>query len=228
MTLYLSASSIIDYLSCSKKFYYRSNKLETYIDTQEMVVGKIVHKIVEDHWQDQVQAAKTLKELSQEHNIDKKGFNKAESSLYTFYNCIPLVTATLRPTDLIEYRFEVPLEKDVVMVGKMDRVVKEYDLVYDWKTGSTRKKYMANDVQCNVYYTMYKRIFGREPTVKIVYLENGEIIQFYPKKEYSHELFNVLIPKMISQIKSKSFYKEGYFNGSCYRCNYLGACTKDL
>ena len=50
MPIFISASLLEDFVSCSKRVYYRTNKPEQHIQSPEMVIGEVVHSAIERYW----------------------------------------------------------------------------------------------------------------------------------------------------------------------------------
>lgn len=205
------------------RHYFRLRESENAFVYQEAQVGTMVHKALELHPHDWSKALEYTTQQLKVLGIEKKGWDRAIACLDIFYNELEIHTL-FSEEDLVEYRFKEKISDDIYLVGKMDRIIPSLHAIYDWKTGSDRKKNISNDIQCIIYYKMYQRIFHASPKVFLVYLGTGEVIQFYPKQEYIDELFNGIIPKMVHQIKSNSYYKEGFFNGGCWRCSYREMC----
>jgi CRISPR/Cas system-associated exonuclease Cas4 (RecB family) len=223
----LSASSIRDFLKCSKMYYYRKSSPEESIDTQEATTGRIVHEVLEKHWDSDKEQVELAEERIKECNIDAYGEEKIMTCLETYRKQIPDIRKILKPNDRVEFYFSEQLTWDVCLVGKMDRVVTDDESVIDWKTGRT-KNFINNDIQFIVYYTMYKKIFGKYPRgVYQVNLSSAKVSSFQPDKEYINTLFNSIIPMIVERTNKRKLYKEGYFNGSCYNCSFIGVCSKD-
>lgn len=226
--IYLSASSISDFVACSSMYKYRSESSESAIISPPMHIGTAVHTTVQYCWNQPVEAALERVKLElKDRSIDEKGMKKANRCIENFFFEMESIKESLTEDDLIEYYFKEKIMEGVYLVGKMDRVIKSTDTIYDWKTGSTKKKTLVNDIQSIVYYSMYHRIFGRFPNVYVVYLDPPSHVVYQPTKRYIEALFKGIIPKMVSQIKAGLYYKEGYFNGSCYNCPYVGLCLHD-
>lgn len=227
MTLYLSASSIKDFLHCSQMFYYRQECPEESVSSPDMIIGNIVHWTLEKYWDDPIKASDYVTDRVTEFKIDKYGDIKIRDCLANFYNSFPELTLRMSEEDHIEFKFKEKIADDIVLTGKMDRIITDSGIVVDWKTGSTKKN-ISNDVQFIIYYQMYKRVFGHAPNrVVQVNLNKRELVDFYPEKEYIDTLFNKVIPYIANRIKAKEYLREGYFTSSCYRCSFDTICYKD-
>jgi hypothetical protein len=229
----LSASSITSFIKCSKMFYYYKNFPEENVSTPEGSVGTAVHKLIELHC-DGSDFSEDRERLIKEYGFDKPLIDRLDTSLNNFVYWFPFAfeqergkLPVFKPEDYKEYWFNEKLSDELSIAGKIDYIFKEDGIVIDWKTGQTKRN-ISNDVQYIIYYTMYKKVFGHYPNaVYQVNLAKGEINTYYPNQIYIDTLYNFIIPKLVAHIKADTYYKEGYFNGSCYRCNFIGICSKD-
>lgn len=184
-----------------------------------MIIGEIVHYVLEKGWQSRDKAYSILHSELRNAGLSKADKTKTEFMLDLFFLNFK---HRLLDTDLIEYRFKIPLYDDVFIVGKIDRI-SEGNL-YDWKTGITSNK-LGSDVQCIIYNHSYAKIFGHTPSsICIASLSNGKLIPYVEDTTYTKELFDNIIPRMIRTIKHDGYEKLGMFNHSCFRCTYKQGC----
>lgn len=223
--IYLSASSIRDFLKCSKMYYYRTQHAEESFDSEGANIGKIVHSALEIHWNEEDAAYHFATDKIAEQEISSKASSKIFSCLQNFYKLSGDLGLT--ENDKIEYYFKEKMPDDYTLVGKMDRLIAGRNMVIDWKTGRT-KNYLSNDVQFIIYYMVYHKIFGEFPLVMQVDLNNSVISTFQPTKLYINTLFNSVIPMILERIRRQQLYKEGYFNGACYGCSFIPICNADV
>lgn len=222
----LSASKIKSFIRCSKMFQLQYDFPEEAVDPQDAAVGTIVHNLIE-YFPDGKGYEEHAEELIKERAIDLDGQLKIYRSMKSYSNNFADLLAKMNPeNDIKEFYFQEKLLPDVILSGRIDYIIKEDDIVLDWKTGTTKRD-ISNDPQFIIYYTMYQKIFGRYPTVYQVSLAKGELNTFYPRKIYIDTLYNSIIPKIIRAMETKDYHKEGYFNGSCYRCSFIGLCSKE-
>jgi RecB family exonuclease len=215
-------------------FYYYKNFPEESIVTPEGAVGTAVHKIIELHY-DGSDYKETRAGLIRDHDFDHLLVERLDNSLSNFIHWFPSAfeqergrPPVFKEHDYKEYWFNEKLSDDVSLAGKIDYIFKDDGIVIDWKTGQTKKN-ISNDIQYIIYYTMYKKVFGHYPNaVYQVNLAKGELNTYYPNQTYIDTLYNSIIPKLVAHIKADTYYREGYFNGSCYRCNFIGICNRDL
>lgn len=221
MSIYLSASSISDFIKCPQKVMYRIKKTVPTIPSKEMTMGTIVHLALEKTWQDRDKAYKLIHAEGKKEGLAKADIYNMEFMLDMFFlNFQP----SLREDDKIEFNFKVPLHDDVYVVGKMDRI--SNGNVYDWKTGQTATN-LAYDVQCIIYDWAHTRLFERSAkSICIASLKKGELIPYHKDSLYVDEVFNRIIPRMIRTIKSESYERLGLFNHSCFRCPFKVGCLE--
>ena len=218
----LSASSISDFIKCSKMFEFRATRSEDSINTEEQAIGNFAHKVIEENIHYTMNDP-LIDILLIEYNIQDT--EKALRYLENFTLLRPGLI--IREDDQKEFYFREKIGADLQLSGKMDRVNTVDHIVYDWKASTSTKKYLSNDVQMIIYYQMYHRIFGNYPSVFLVNLHHKDIRPFYPNKRYIDTLFNRVIPKIMQEVEHKQFYKTGYFTSSCFRCPYIGVCHSE-
>jgi len=79
-----------------------------------------------------------------------------------------------------EKRFELPLENNIIITGRMDQVnsLGRNDVeIVDYKTGRSKKDFLAKkDLQLSLYALAAKEIFEWNPArLVFYYLQNGEV-----------------------------------------------------
>lgn len=222
MSIYLSASSISDFIKCPRKVMYRIKKTVPQIASKEMSMGSIVHKALELGWRERDVAYAIMKDEAK-----KAGVAKADT--YTMEFCLDMFFLNFRPLlkedDLIEWSFKLPLYDDVFIVGKMDRI--SGGNVFDWKTGQTANN-LSYDVQCILYDWAYRKQFEKSASsICIASLKKGELIPYFRDELYVDEIFNNIIPRMIRTIKNEWWDERlGLFNHSCFRCPFKEGCLE--
>jgi len=225
--IYLSASSISDFIQCSQKVMYRFSKTQQ-IPTKGMTVGRITHEAIEKGWNDKSMAYDVVKKLGSANDLARLDVIGMEFMMDIFFLNF---RSRLGDNDLIEYKFKLPLYDDVFIVGKMDRI--SNGNIFDWKTKSIIPKSLSNDVQCIIYDYAYEKIF-HEPakSINVCSLSKGSLVPYIKKDIYVDEIFENIIPRMIKTVKNNSFERTGMFNHSCFMCPYkqvcLGKGTKDV
>lgn len=221
MPVYLSASSIADFIKCPQKVMYRIKKTVPQIQSKEGVLGEIAHLAIELGWRERQDAYDVIRT-----EVSKRGLAKADSTSLQFM--VDMFFLNFRHLvgegDLIEHKFKLPLHDDVFIVGKMDRI--SQGNLFDWKTGQTASN-LSYDVQCIIYDWAYKKEFGKSATsICIGALKKGELIPFKKDQFFVDEIFNKIIPRMIRTIKNDAYERLGMFNHSCFRCPYKVGCLE--
>ena len=220
---HISASSLKDFLWCPRRVYYRRNFSDSAVTTDEQGVGLAVHKVTEDKWEKQDTEYNNKIKIS--YNLDdygKKKFTRCISNFYSQYSQL------LTIDDLKEYYFKVPLYKNVLLVGKIDRIVVSQDLVIDWKTSEYVPKEIDHDPQFIIYYLAYKELYGKEPKVLLVNLAKNKVVEFEPKKHYIDTIRNEVIPYMVRVMEMGNYPRLGLFNKACESCSYIDTCWKEI
>jgi len=223
MSIYISASSISDYLKCEKVVDFRINAPERGVQNENMLIGSMVHNIIEKYWNDEKKGTEELTLQLNALNFGKQLNNKALTSIGNFYTNY---ASLFKETDLVEHRFKIKLHDDVYLVGKMDRI--SDDMVYDWKTAFKPPTELTTDPQFIIYYTAFVKLFEKQPTsVFGVYLMHNKIIPYVPDKYYIDLLYNGIMPRMISDIRNKALPKSGRFKGICDKCIFNKHCFEE-
>jgi CRISPR/Cas system-associated exonuclease Cas4 (RecB family) len=220
MPVYLSASSISDFIRCPQKVLYRIKKTVPQVQSKEMMVGNVAHYAIQYGWNDRDKAKKLVISES-----DKYGLKKPERVHLDFMVDIFFLNFRhyLSDHDEIEFNFKIPLYDDVFIVGKMDRII--HDDVFDWKTSAKLPNSLSNDVQCMIYSWAYEKLHGAKPSsVNVAGLATGELIPYMEDTLCTKEIFENVIPRMIRTIRHDSYERLGMFNHSCFRCPYKQGC----
>jgi CRISPR/Cas system-associated exonuclease Cas4 (RecB family) len=225
MSLYLSASSIKDYLLCTKKFYYRTSKQFEFTENPSMQLGTVVHSIIEKYWD--LSLEDLLSELVNECMDRKLGsdmLEKGTKSLTNFYHKRDLWGLSI--DDKIEYSFKLPMSADVFLVGKIDRITKD-GILLDWKTESSPPENIDLVPQFIVYDYAYKRLFDRNATIYSVGIYTDTQVMYKRNTVAYNEMIQSVIPNMADNIRANRFSREGMFSGKCFRCPYKEVCLGD-
>lgn len=225
MSIHLSASLINDYISCNKKVYYRIQHPELAIPDRYMVIGDIVHHALEGYWDSREKAIEfSFGELYKRIPEDKSALKFTEKCLGTFFDNF---IAYVSKDDKIEQRFKIPYEKDIFIVGKMDRI--SNGSVFDWKTARKPSTDISGDIQFILYDWAYKQIYGKEPSgVYYAALTNGSIIKYKHDNVAKTVLFSEIIPQILDSIRRGDYTANGVFRRSCYGCSYSETCLEEL
>ena len=140
--IHISASLLKDYLECPLKAHWRSTYQVEIVETPYMVVGSLVHNIIEDFWNDKEQALFMAKEACTMKGIQEPFLTKVKDCVDNFFeHFAPLLSAE----DKIEYRFKLPFGKAFI-VGKIDRITST-GIIIDWKTGVSHTKSQVDKIR---------------------------------------------------------------------------------
>lgn len=218
--IFVSASALRDYLKCSQQVYYRIFEPELKIENREMIIGRIVHKVLEKAWKNKDVALGLGKSLCQKEKLDAVAEQSVEHFIHTFFESFsPIIS----DEDSVEKFFKVKLYDDVYLVGKFDRISR--GMVIDWKTVSQPPKRIDNDIQFIIYDLAYNLLYGRQPEgLYLAALKDGSLIRYTESKNHSETLINQVIPNFVADVRNKVFVKFGLFTGACYRCPYKAQC----
>jgi hypothetical protein len=219
MAIYLSASSIQDFIKCPQKVFYRLKKTVPEQKSREMIMGQIAHLAIEQGWKNRDHAYSII-----DYETRKNGLRLADKTHLQYM--IDLFFLNFQPrlgeNDLIEYNFKIKLYEDVFIVGKIDRISKGN--LFDWKTGKLPTK-LHNDVQCIIYDWAFNQIFDKPPTsICLAGLTSGELLPYKKDEFYTREIFENIIPRMIRTVKHDTYERLGLFNHSCFRCPWKEGC----
>lgn len=221
--IFVSASSLKDYMKCSQMAYYRIFEPELKVPNREMIIGDIVHKVIEKAWQSIDVALNLGVTLATQSNLTAVDKQAIEHYIHVFFDYFsPLVTKE----DKVEKFFKIKLpvtEIDVFLVGKFDRISR--NLIFDWKTGSKVPRTISNDPQFIVYNLAYQLLYKQQPeSIYFASLNTGGMVRYTESQEHTDTLISYIIPRYIDDVRKKNFIKHGLFNGACYRCPFKTPC----
>lgn len=224
-TIYISASLLKDYLECPRKVHYRLNYPELSVESAEMAIGNIVHSVLEKHWDDRLLAYTYSETLSYKFGLSSKHEKKVKLCVENFFSSFRELVGG---SDLIEYRFKIPIGLSLFIVGKMDRITST-GLVIDWKTSSMPSKSIDKDPQFILYQYAYEQMFKKNPlkVMKINLVDNA-VTTYSRDKVLEFNLMNTLIPVVVSNILRDTLSPTGLFSGKCFRCPFKETCLNKL
>lgn len=195
-----------------------------------MVIGEIVHFAIEKFWDDYIgglsyiEKQMSLRLADTSGAIPAKDMNYAQTCFTTYWYKF---RDYLTDSDVIEYKFKVPYDSNVFIVGKMDRVANGN--IFDWKTARNPPKNISGSIQFLLYNWAYRKIYDKQPSgVYYAALSTGALVKLKPDQFLEDILINDLIPNAVRVIKSKDFVRNGIFNKSCYRCTYSQSCLEGM
>jgi ATP-dependent helicase/DNAse subunit B len=225
VAIYISASLLEDFMSCNRKVFYRTNKPETSISSDEMIVGEVVHSAIEKYWNNEVfSQGYAFGEIKERLPNSQSAISYASTCLHNYHQHFQKY---LDYEDEVEYKFKIQWDKDVYIVGKMDRISK--DKIFDWKTARNPPTNISSSIQFILYNWAFKKIFNRVPSgVYYAALKDGTLVSYSNNLSASHTLFNEIIPQTISAMRNKDYVRNGVFRRTCYSCPYKIECLKEF
>jgi CRISPR/Cas system-associated exonuclease Cas4 (RecB family) len=177
------------------------------------------------HWDSSTDAIKLIEEqVGLRLNGDKGAIEFSWNCWLNYYNNF---RKYLTNSDEIELKFKIPWDKDVFIVGKMDRI--SNGKVFDWKTDRKPQKNISKSIQFILYNWAYKKLYKANPSgVYYAALTTGDLVRYSVDEASDRTLFEEIIPDAIRAIKNKEFTRNGIFRGACYRCFYSDSCLKEF
>lgn len=225
--IYLSASSLADYLICSQRYKFRiydSEHSERSLGDSRQNIGIAVHRILELSWKkrDNNLISSVINDLEIKEPNSVKMINICLNNFYKN------VSQLLNNDDLKEHSFKIKYKPNIYIVGRMDRITTDGN-IFDWKTSPKIPETIDNDIQFILYHWAYKKMFNREPkNVFYSAILRNKLIKFSPNTKYYSELIDNILPKVINEIENKNFYKEGIFKGNvCDSCAFRKICLEE-
>jgi CRISPR/Cas system-associated exonuclease Cas4 (RecB family) len=230
MTLYLSATSIKDFIDCSKRFYYKQKSSADGIINPDMLVGTIVHDAIDKYRAFDFDVAKDyfytrMDEFSPEEKYYTKGLTCLDNYHAKFKN--------LFKDGESELKFSVPFNNNTKIVGRMDFINKNTGLIIDWKTSAKTPSRVDNDIQFIIYDYAFTSMY-RKKAISIFYVNllNGDMVNYKRDALKYNLLFKDIIPAMLHTIKAKNFSRTGLFKGQskaslCYSCPFAEICEEE-
>ena len=220
-------------MTCPKRFYYRLNKAPD-TPNEHMIFGSIVHEAIEkcynyedaivfseEEWSKRTSTAFTPNLVSK----PPKSFKKILSGYY--WNIYPRMQelGLIGNEDELEYFFKIPMG-DIVLVGKIDRLNRQDNIIFDWKTsGYPPSQESLQAFQFYFYHMCYEMIFKTYPKIYYGYLNGGSIlpIDINPKLVYNVQR---TIDYAVRIIQEEKFpWNVGY---QCGLCSYKSHCFSEL
>jgi RecB family exonuclease len=117
---------------------------------------------------------------------------------------------------------KVPLQSDVILAGKIDRIDEEEDGFHliDYKTGKSEKD---DEFQLMIYSILAEKALGKPPTkTSYLYLRSGNRKDFQPTKEIK-ERAKERVLKIAEKIRREEEFPP-HPTKICYFCDYIEFC----
>jgi CRISPR/Cas system-associated exonuclease Cas4 (RecB family) len=237
--LYVSVSSIKDFLECKKRYWYRTHRKEASVLNQYVIRGSAVHEAIEaaDNIEDAREYIRNYYSFRAPlfADVDGDGLTSAvDKMLVNYYEKINPTLGDYT-SDLIEYKFEIPWSENITLVGKIDRITfaQPTPALFDWKTGTSNPNYfVTQDIQFYVYWWAFQQIWEdqMEPDVFYGHLYSGKLhkVDIIPELWYN---IKALIDDAINELgwRGKDYDEYPRFPGyQCDSCFFKGICWNDL
>ncbi len=235
--LTLSPSAVSGYRSCPQQYLFGYLWSLREGPRATLTFGAVMHNTVRRFvdqlrkgvrlpWDDLVRIFETeWKSAGFEDDYQEQGYKKdGLEQLRVFHASI-----LENPPQVLEQekRFELPLENDVVLTGRMDQInsiggKKDVEIV-DYKTGKPKKAALAKkDIQLSIYSIAAKEILELNP-IRLVfhYLQNNERQETTRDAKQLDEAQKI-VQEVASEIRAGSFPPNPGF--SCKSCAYRPIC----
>lgn len=160
---------------------------------------------------------------------ERDWYREANSILKRFYQTRDLSpTITYLPEiekegEFVDANFlKVPLQSDVVLAGKIDRIDREeggFHLI-DYKTGKSEED---DEFQLMVYSILAEEALGKPPTkTSYLYLRSGNLKSFQPSKETKAQA-KAKVLEIAEKIRNDNEFSP-HPTKLCHWCNYVEFC----
>ena len=213
---------------------------------RELVFGELLHIVLNlfFHLTEEERSEKKLlallKEVWHGPRGKKGGFPELKDEREWYQEALDILkkfsqTQDLSPTiaylpeiekegEFVDANFlKVPLQTDIILAGKIDRIDKDspagYHLI-DHKTGKSERD---DEFQLMVYSILAEGALGKPPTkASYLYLRSGNLKSFQPNKEAKADA-KARVLKIAEQIKNDKEFPP-HPTRICYYCNYVEFC----
>jgi DNA helicase II / ATP-dependent DNA helicase PcrA len=234
--LQLSASAISAYENCPMKYMFQRMWTIRGGPHAEVTFGSVMHTTIQEFVRELRQGRKVSPEdlmMIYEREWSSAGFpdsyheneyrNEGRERLADFYR-----TYMAEPADVVyqEKAFELPLEHEIIVAGRIDQVNRigrrEYEIV-DYKTGRPKDaKKAAEDLQLSIYALAAREVLEIEPTRLAFYnLTTNEAVTT-TRDDKALAAAKQRIAEVADRIRGGDFSpKPGY---GCANCDYKPLC----
>ena len=234
--LQLSASAISEYEHCPMKYMLHRMWSIRGGPHAEATFGNVMHKTIQEFVRELRQGRKVSVDdlgLIYDREWSSAGFpddyheneyrREGREALEAFH-----VSYTAAPADVVyqEKTFELPMEHEIIVTGRMDQVnrigKREYEIV-DYKTGRPKDaKKAGNDLQLSIYALAAREVLEIEPTRLAFYnlMTNEAVVTTRDQKALA--LAKQRIAEIADRIRGGDFApRPGY---GCASCDYKPIC----
>jgi len=160
---------------------------------------------------------------------ERDWYREARDTLGKFYQSqdlsptIAYLPEIEREGEFISANFlKVPLQSDVILAGKIDRIDKEKDGFHliDYKTGKSEKD---DEFQLTVYSILAEEALGKPPAkASYLYLRSGSLKSFQPDEKAKANA-KAWVLEIAEKIRNDEELPP-HPTKLCYWCNYLEFC----
>lgn len=235
--LTLSPSGVGNYRSCPQQFMFRHLWSLRQGPRAAMTFGAVMHNTIRRFmdqlrkgtrlgWDDAVHIYETeWKSAGFEDEYQEQGYKQDGIDQLKVFHAWTMEN----PPQVLELEksFELPLENDVILTGRMDQInaaggKKDVEIV-DYKTGKPKKINDAKkDIQLSIYSLAAKEIFELNP-VRLVfhYLQNNERQETTRDSKQLKEAQTV-VQEVASEIRAGDFPPNSGYH--CKGCSYQPIC----
>lgn len=214
--LYLSVSSLRDYLACPKRYWWKTFARAVPVVNEYVIRGQIVHNAIEkcSNLEDALEFAE------QEYSTDFLSDSLPDDVRKMIKNYYSKIEPTLdaRNEDTVETTFKLKWSPDAFIVGKIDRMSQDKTKFYDWKTSFNKPNiHSLHDPQFYVYHWAIQRRWGVSSTPYYGHLMSGELFRVDINDEMWYNV-KYLIDQAIDELLKINYYPRvaGYQCGSCF------------
>jgi CRISPR/Cas system-associated exonuclease Cas4 (RecB family) len=234
------------YQDCPRKYYYEyvAKRKELKKPRANLAFGEIMHNVLRDffRFRSEMRNEKTIQTLLNNYwryySHRAVGAMSDEEMKEYYAKAVKIIHDFLATQDLLaqpvltEQMLEMPLDKDLVLIGKVDRADQEKDgtlSVLDYKTGKYIEEYEeVNQLQLMTYALLVQYLLKKKVSkTAFLYLESNQLVQGTPTPE-SLELAKATYQQIRQDIKrsEKSRNYPAYTGGHCPWCDYFPICKE--
>lgn len=241
----LSASKVDLYNNCPRKYYYQYiTKPIKFIDTQPLVFGNIVHKLLEEFHKNYLQykdkkyciieALKiVVKDSYLRDNLKLKIISKKDIEAIKHIALAYLTKySDINNVYVLEKSFEVKIN-DITISGRIDRVDKSdsFIKVVDYKTSRNiyTKEEITDSIQLPTYVLWAKQEFGNDIKIFSEYIfvkhlfNNKGVVHYNVNNEVLDNCIKTY-ESVAQNIENKKFDKNKKFKWCGKWCQYEKFC----
>lgn len=218
----LSASLISDYLQCPMKAYYRLYHPELSVQTEALVLGNTVHRALEKHWDNFLDATRFINSTTATEKIKTQALEMV-SNFFRYFR--DFVGSGDSIEEFISFNYH-----NIPFVAKIDRI--HDNTIIDWKTSRKSKEHgVETDIQSIIYKRAYQSKYNKLPySILFVNLRNNDAVNASVDSEFENYFWEEVVPFVYEQITNCKFKALGWFQyyQPCKFCQYKEACMNHV